>query len=148
MRAAEPSAEKLELRQGPAWASFEQFRNEGYRALEQVKEGAVASLVTKTGKYRVLSEKDFQEVYGLTQEVHRLGGALRLVRLAALAVREHNVPSTVEALLAAVELLEQTPGLAVRGGHEEFPPEGLDLEGDDELILDAAELYQGAGGRE
>ena len=62
------------FRLGQTWPSFEKFRADGAKALSAIKNGAVATLTTKTGQYRIIEEQDFQQMYGLARDVDRLRG--------------------------------------------------------------------------
>lgn len=67
-----PSKE-ISLKQGPSWSSFEQFIAHDGAALREVGPGVVGTLATKQGQFRIINEADFQRLYGLTHEIHRLG---------------------------------------------------------------------------
>jgi len=142
MMAARQQGAALDLRSGPSWLSFEKFRTEGAKALEPVKDGTVATLQTKTGQYRILSEGDFQTLYGLASDVERLRGGMRVVLSAARAVQKHKDSDSVEVLLESVRLLGSLPELPTREAFEELQPESFnsELDEDDEVITDPALL--------
>jgi hypothetical protein len=70
---------KFRWRSGANWTSFEKFRLKGAEALSSIANGVIATLQTKTGQYRIIEERDFQEMYGLASDVDRLRGGLRFV---------------------------------------------------------------------
>jgi hypothetical protein len=51
---------KFGLRSGANWTSFEKFRLQGAEALSSIANGAIATLQTKTGKYRIIEESDYE----------------------------------------------------------------------------------------
>ncbi len=130
----------LSFQSGQVWASFEQFRLEGGKALSAVKDGTVATLHTKSGQYRILEEHDFQKLFGLARDIDRLRGGLRVVTLAVRAVQKHPDAETLNVLAEAVAMLGSLPELPVRERFEALLPEGEELEPDDEVILDPIEL--------
>lgn len=67
-------AKDISLEQGPSWSSFEQFRAQGGATLREIGPGVVGTLATKQGQFRILNESDFQRLYGLAHEIHRLSG--------------------------------------------------------------------------
>ncbi|WP_309711500.1 hypothetical protein [Armatimonas sp.] len=130
-------AREVTLRQGPFWPSFEQFRTQGNTALQAVTPGQVGTLVTKSGQYRILTESDFQSLYGLARDVERLRGGMRVVLATARAAQLHPDEATLEALTEAVMLMGDLPLLPTRSQFEPLKPEGLDLEDtDDDLDLE------------
>jgi len=127
------------LQLGPRWSSFEKFRAEGSRALEQIEAGSVGNLVTKKGQYRILREEDFQALLGLARDVERLQNGLNLVITAAKAMGKHpNDPDVIQVLLETVSFI--TPALPIREGFSELAPEGLNIDPDDEVTMDMTEL--------
>jgi hypothetical protein len=140
MLAADQEPKTLNLRSGPNWSSFEKFRQQGATALDAVKDGTVASLQTKSGQYRILSERDYQTLYGLARDVDRLRGGLRMVISAIRAVQKHPDRETLEVLLESINLMNNLPELPTRDRFEPLVPEGLEIEPDDEFLLDPMEL--------
>jgi hypothetical protein len=135
----------IKLREGSRWSSFEQFRKEGASALDSVKNGTIATLLTKNGQYRILEEKDFQRLYGLARDVERLRGGVQVVLSAAEAVQKHRDNSTIQVLVNAVSLVGSSPILPIRDSFESMDTEGLELAEDDEVILDPARLESPLG---
>lgn len=137
------SGTELGLRAGPFWSSFEKFRQEGARVLESVRSGVVGALQTKTGRYRVLVEEDFQKLYGMARDVKRLRNGITVIMVAAQAVQKHRDEATLETLLQAVAVMGHAPALPTRSGHEELEPEdlaGVDVDLD-ELEMDPVALH-------
>jgi hypothetical protein len=132
--------EKLSLQLASIWSSFEKFRREGSKALESVKDGNVGILQTKAGQYRILSEDDFQKLYGLARDVDRLRGGMRVVVSAARAVQKHPDSDTVNVLVESINLLGSLPELPIRESFEPINPEGLSVDSDDEVILSPEEI--------
>jgi hypothetical protein len=130
------------LKLGQNWQSFEKFRTEGIKALENIKNGVVATLTTKTGQYRIVEERDFQEMYGLARDVERLRGGLRLVTVAIRAAQKHPDPETLEVLAEAVALLGDLPELPTRNKFDPLLPEDIALDDEDEVTLDYGEILR------
>lgn len=128
------------LRPGPVWDSVEDLLQGGEGSLKGVASGVVASLRSPVGRFRLLSEDDFQALYGVARDVRRVAAELDAVRQAA---RDGVDADTVQGLVATlVELADGLGALPVRTGHESLEPEGLDLdEAELDLALDAADLY-------
>jgi len=130
---------KLELSQ--TWSSFEQFRKEGSKALESIKKGMVGTLFSKTGQYRIMIEKDFQELSGLARDVERLRGGLRLVTVAVRAVKKHPDEETIKVLEEAISQLGNLPALPTRDTFSPLEPENKDdIDNDDDVILNPKEI--------
>jgi hypothetical protein len=124
------------------WPSFEKFRTEGSKALEEIENGVVGTLMTKTGQYRIVEEKDFQKMYGLAREVERLRGGWRMVAVAVRAAQKHPDPETLAVLAEAVALLGNLPELPTRDSFAGLEPEGIPLEEEDEVTLDPKEILR------
>lgn len=135
---------KLEIKAGPNWSSFEKFRKEGANALDLVKDGKVASLQTKTGQYRIISEEDYQKLYGLARDVERLRGGMRIVVSAVRAAQKHPDSETLQVLIESINLMNDLPELPTRDRFEPLQPEDIELEEDDEVILDPQYLERKA----
>lgn len=135
----------INLREGLRWSSFEQFRKEGANALDSVKNGTIATLLTKNGQYRILEEKDFQRLYGLARDVERLRGGFRVVISAVKAVEKHRDNSTIQVLVNAVSLVSSSSVLPARDRFESMETEGFELDEDDEVILDPSQLESPLG---
>lgn len=120
------------------WKSFEDFRKAGAKALEPVKEGKIATLKTGTGDYRIMSEQDFQNLYGLACDVARLQGGLSVVLTAARAVQKHNDPETVQVLIQTAKMMGNLSALPTREDfdHPQIEDSYSELEDDDEIIDD------------
>jgi hypothetical protein len=118
--------------------SFDKLKTAGAQALEAIQKGGIAKLETKTGRYVILNESDFQAVYGLAKDVQRIQKGLALVITAAQAVEKHGDDATITVLLRAVQIIDNSPILPTQQGHRAVQPEGLDIEDDgslDELTL-------------
>jgi hypothetical protein len=130
----------FDFRPGALWSNFEQFRTSGQAALEPIRGGAVGTLITKSGQYRILAEDDFQRVLGLAREVHRLQRGIRLVATAVRAVQYHRDEPTISTLVEAVAAFGEIPALPTIDRFAPLQPEEIDVDPDDEVILDPAEL--------
>jgi hypothetical protein len=140
--------QELHLNLGPTWTSFEKFRIDGAKQLEQVHSGHIGTLLTKTGQFRVLAERDFQQLLGLAKEIDRVRGGLRVVISAARVVQQHPDSSSMQVLMDAVSLLGELPILPTQTGHTPLELEDLDeLEEDDEIISDPALIPRALGKR-
>ncbi len=138
----------VELAPGPEWASFEQFRTGGVAALESIKPGQAGTLRTKAGSYRILNERDFQNLIGLASEVERLRNGFTTIVHAVRVVKENpQSSSAVELLVHVATQCSTSPVLPTRVGHAELAPEPAEVPEDDELILDPARLRESAGQR-
>lgn len=132
---------ELGFKVGSTWRSFENFRQEGAKALESIKDGIVGILHTKTGQYRILEERDFQKLYGLARDVDRLQGGLRIVVSAARALKKNpDNPDTMSVLLQSITFLGSLPELPTREKFESLLVETDELDEDDEVIMDSKEL--------
>ena len=128
-------SKELALEQGHFWTSFEQFRAQGNAALRDIVPGVVGTLATKQGQFRILTEADFQRIYGLAQDVQRLNGTLRVVVAAARGVERHRDETSLETFAAAVLLLGDLPSLPSRAATEPLQPEGFEVDDVDDLDL-------------
>ena len=131
---------KLRLRSGANSRSSQRFRSQGPEALCSIGNGVIATLQTKTGQYRIIEERDFQEMYGLARDVDRLRGGLRFVILAVRAAQKHPDPENLHLLSEAVAMLGDLPELPTRKSFERLVPENFDLDEDDEVMLDPDEI--------
>ena len=119
----------LHLEQGPTWSRFEDFRTQGGKALAQLKEHSVGTLLTRQGQFRLMHDSDFQELLGLAREVSRLKDGLTLVLLAAQTVQKHpQDESALQTLSQAVLMLGNLPVLPTRQGHEPFTLDASELD--------------------
>ncbi|PNW43907.1 UNVERIFIED_CONTAM: hypothetical protein BEN50_13205 [Euhalothece sp. KZN 001] len=125
-----------------SWKSFEEFRKAGAKALEPIKNGSIATLKTGTGNYRVISEEDFQKLYGLACDVDRLQGGLSVVLTAARAVQKHNDPETVQVLVQTIKMMGNLSALPTRQefDHPQLETSDSEIEADDEIIDDPSLL--------
>ncbi len=128
------------LRLGQTWPSFEKFRSEGAKALSAIKDGAVATLTTKTGQYRIMEEHDFQQIYGLARDVDRLRGGLRRVTAAVRAAQKHPDRENLEVLAEAVARLGELLELPTRDSFEPLMPENSEFAEDDDVMLKPEEI--------
>ena len=130
-----------QLKPGPEWPSFEQFRTAGSAGLDAIRDGRVGTLRTKAGIFRIVSDEDFQSLVGLASEVERLRSGLTTIVHAVRVVREHpDSPSAVDLLVHVATQHVGTPVLPVRAGHEPSLSAASDVPADDEVILDPSEL--------
>ena len=53
---------RFNLRLSQSWSSFEKFRTEGAKALASIKDGAIATLTTKTGIGNKLRKSEKSQV--------------------------------------------------------------------------------------
>ena len=105
---------------GPSWNSFEQFRKGNNAALESIPKHSVATLRSKTGTFRILHEEDFQRLFGLASEIHRLKGGLKLIISAARVYSKFRDDEHEALLMEAVSAFAGSPVLPERDGHAEF----------------------------
>jgi hypothetical protein len=126
----------------PLAPSRHPLKNFVSKALEQVGQGRVATLQTKSGQYRVLEERDFQAILilGLARDVERLRGGLRVVIKAARAVHQHPDDVSLDTLIEAVSLVGSLPTLPIRDSFTPLTPEGLTLDEDDEVTINPAHI--------
>ena len=101
----------------------------------------VGTLFSKTGQYRIMTEKDFQELSGLARDVERLRGGLRLVTVAVRAVKKHPDEETIKVLEEAISQLGNLPALPTRDTFSPLEPENKDdIDNDDDVILNPKEI--------
>ena len=125
-----------QLRPGPEWASFEQFRMAGPSGPESVGGGQVGTLRTKGGLFRLIRDEDFQLLVGLASEAKRLQGGLTTMVHAAKVIRDHpSSPSAVELLMHLA-----TEYGAPTASQPNTTSDAAPVAEDDEVIVDAAEL--------
>lgn len=80
-------SQAVHLTPGPVWGSWEQFRIAGSRGLsESLPLGSVGRLRTKHGEFACLRWSDFDRIYGLSRDVHRLSQGVMLMHQAAEVV--------------------------------------------------------------
>lgn len=139
MQITTDSQKPLELRPDKSWQSFEQFRTEGAKGLKEIKEGAIATLITKTGQYRIIEEHDFQQLYGLARDVARIRQGLRLIIPAVRAIQKHPDPENIELLLQIVAY-SQFSELPTRDNFEPLVPENIFSYEDDEVTINPTEI--------
>lgn len=128
------------LQNGRVFPSFEKFRIEGAKALESVKDGKITTLQTKTGQYRIIEERDFQNLLGLARDVERLRGGLRLLLRTVRVFQKHPDAQSIDLLVETVTMLGNLPELPTRDYFEPLLPEGDDIDSDDEVILDPNQI--------
>lgn len=131
---------KFGLRNGANWTSFEKFRLQGAEALSLIANGVIATLQTKTGKYRIIEESDFQAMYGLARDVDRLRGGLRVVISAVRVAQKHPEQETLNLLAETVAMMGDLPELPTRNSFERLVPENFDWDEEDEVMLDPDEI--------
>jgi hypothetical protein len=128
------------LQNGRVFPSFEKFRIEGAKALESVKDGKITTLQTKTGQYRILEERDFQNLLGLARDVERLRGGLRVLLRTVRVLQKHPDAESIDLLVETVTMLGNLPELPTREYFEPLLPEGEDIDLDDEVVLDPNQI--------
>jgi hypothetical protein len=137
----------LKLSPTAHWNSFEQFRTSGASALNTITPGAVGTLHTKTGQYRILTESDFQRLLGMASDVERLQQGLSVVTRAVRLVQKHPDDSdTLELLVETVTLLGSSS--TVPPTKSDFPPlaiEDIPVDADDEVILSPTAIERPLG---
>lgn len=135
-----PSA--LALVPGPIWNSFEQFRKGGNATLEEIPEHGVGTLVGKGVTYRILREADFQNLFGLAADVHRLQQGLNVIVHAAKVVAKHPDQEHVELLIHSAALLAGFSVLATRDAPDAFQLTQAEVEAQasDEFNLENAAI--------
>jgi hypothetical protein len=122
---------------GPYWPSFEQFRKTGIGKLEDFTPGSVGTLRCKGSTFRVMLDSDFQKLFGLATEVHRLKQGITIVVQAAKVVAKHNDQDSIQLLVQTASMLNQSNLLPERDGHGEFqitPEERVEFANEDEEI--------------
>jgi hypothetical protein len=128
---------------GPAWPSFEPFRQKGNASLEAITVGSVATLRSKAGTFRIMHDKDFQGLLGLASEVHRLKIGLTFVVQAAKIFAKHHDQESVELLIQSVSMLSESRVLPERDGHGKFhiTPQEIEQYGsEDDFELKASSI--------
>jgi hypothetical protein len=127
---------------GPSWNSFEQLRVGGNAALDAIPKHSVATLRSKTGTFRVLHEEDFQRLFGLASEIHRLKGGLKLIISAARVYSKFRDNEHEALLMDAVSAFAGSPVLPERDGHAEFEitAEEKAAQGSDDFDVETANI--------
>jgi hypothetical protein len=110
-REATELQQALQLKPGPRWGSFEQFRIGGVDGLrEELGSNQVGRLNVKDQEFVIMHAQTFRRLYGITQEVVRLIHQLRLIRQAAQLV--HDTAGSEVAVQHLSDLMAQLPELA------------------------------------
>jgi hypothetical protein len=103
------------------WRSAEQFRKNLGENLRLIERGHVGTLMTKENKtIRLLSDEDFQLLYGLAKEVDRLRDGIEVIIAAAVSVQENQNESAVRVLTKAALALGRSPVLPTRTPSKDF----------------------------
>ncbi len=103
----------IQLRQGPVWPSWEQFRLTGSRGLDQqIPAGIVGRLRTKQGEFACLRWTDFDRLYGLAQDVQRLSRGVMLLHQAAEVVMTSDQLDLGITMIRDLTLQYQLPATA------------------------------------
>ena len=141
-----PYRDRLALKPGRVWKSWEQLRVGGQAELAALQPGEVGQLRTRDGSFRVLREADYQTVYGLACDVDRLQTGVGVIITAALSVREHRDEATVNTLVEiATYVTHGLPALPTRDRFAPLAPETHDaIDPDDEVELDPVVLHRAA----
>lgn len=132
--------DRLNLIPGPQWSSLEALLDADEAALAAVRAGAVASLTTQTGTYKLLAEDDFQALLGQAQDVRRLSTVVDEIATAAQAASEHPGEDSLQELLALVSAVKDASVLAVQHGPGALVGEHLDCEDAEGVIADPVGL--------
>jgi hypothetical protein len=130
----------LQFKTAAHWQSFDKFKLEGAGALEQVGAGSIASLNTKTGQYRIISETDFQHLLGLASEVQRIKGGLNAIIASATVAQKHRDADSLEALMQVVIAVGDLPRLPSSSVVSQVELPNLDPDPDDTVLLDPVAL--------
>lgn len=103
------------------WRSPEQFRKNLGENLRLIERGHVGTLMTKDNKtIRLLTDEDFQALYGLAKEVDRLRDGIDLIIAAAVSVQKTQDESAVVVLTKAALALGRSPVLPTRHPSKDF----------------------------
>jgi len=124
------------LKVGIQWSSFEKFRAEGARCLEPIKNGTIGILQTKTGQYRIIEERDFQQMLGLARDVDRVRKGLRILIQTIRVVKKHRDTDSINLLIEAASTLGTLPELPTRDTFDALLPESTDVDTEDEVDID------------
>lgn len=118
----EPTGPKPSLALQPLrpWTSAEQFRKGLLDNVQSIQRGKVGTLTMKNKTIRMLSEEDFQELYGMAQEIDRLRDGIEIILAAAVTVQETRTDSAVITLTKAALALGRVPVLPTRRPSKEF----------------------------
>jgi len=95
------------LQKGPTWRSFDRFKNQGAKELEQnVPLGHVAQLSVKGTDFVVMRAETWNQCYGLARDVSRFQRGIRLIQDAVKLLLRIK-PDDTEGTSIAVDLLRQ-----------------------------------------
>lgn len=132
IRIGEAGSMKLQPLQ--PWRSPEQFRKNLGDNLRSIDRGYVGTLLTKENKtIRLLTDEDFQELYGLAREIDRLRDGIEVIIAAAVSVQENQNESAIRVLTKAALTLGRTPVLPTRNPSKDF---SLDIVQSEEIDTD------------
>ncbi|WP_161883386.1 hypothetical protein [Deinococcus alpinitundrae] len=110
----------MRLRPLPAWHSPEQFRKNLGDNVRKIERGVVGTLHTKDETIRMLTDDDFQELYGLAREVDRLRDGIEVIIAAAFCVKQNRDDASITVLAKAAIALGRSPVLPTRLASKEF----------------------------
>ncbi|MVN88580.1 hypothetical protein GO986_17735 [Deinococcus sp. HMF7620] len=114
------------------WRSAEQFRKNLGDNLRLIERGQVGTLMTKDNKtIRLLSDEDFQVLYGLAREVDRLRDGIEVIIAAAVSVQENQNESAVRVLTKAALALGRSPVLPTRIPSKDFTLDDIKVDESD-----------------
>jgi len=100
-----------DLRPGPYWASFEQFRVRGVDGLrEELGPDQVGQLNVKGDEFVIMRSEAFNGLYGTAREIDRLSNQLHLIRQAIQLLLESG--GSELAVQHVADLVAQLPNLA------------------------------------
>lgn len=101
---------------GPVWERFEDMRVGASEKLRLVCDGSVGILRIKRRQYRLMSEDDYQTLYGMASELERLQKDFDLIFQAANVVVENDTEASRKLLtMTAMRISESVSIKSIDG---------------------------------
>lgn len=128
----------INLHVGPTWERFEDIRVGAAAKLSSIRNGTMGILKLKKAQYRIISEDDFQKLYGIATEADHLRRDVQLIIQAATIVSESDSEASRKMLqMVAFEISEKVKLSCIDGSQ---PLKLTDFElgehdDDDSLVL-------------
>ena len=117
----------LNFHVGPIFEKFEDIRVGAAQKLLEVRDGAIGILKIRQKQYRILSEEDYQRLYGMAKDAEILSKEVSLVLQAAVVVGESDTEASRTMLKMAALQVKEKVRLSTLDGSAPARPFDFDL---------------------